>query len=53
MVNTRSGRKMVKPYPLPGVCKGRPINNCTRSKSCKKTKANIRRSYCRKKTNRH
>jgi hypothetical protein len=52
MVQTRSGRKTLKAYPK--HCKGRPINNCRKSRKCKTTKAGIRASYCRKsKNNRH
>ena len=33
------------------VCRGRKVESCERKKSCKKTVAGIRRSYCRSRKN--
>jgi len=48
MVKTRSG-KTLKLYPK--ECRGKPLNNCRRSRKCKTTKPGIRASYCRKRKN--
>ena len=57
MVQTRSMRRTRKQIyrsrVKSSVCRGKSYDKCRKKIGCKSTKRGRRRSYCRKRTNRH
>lgn len=49
----RSKRQAYRAHLKTSKCRGKPSKQCSRMATCKRTRAGQRRSYCRRRRNRH
>lgn len=52
-MQTRSRKQIYRSRIKSSVCRGKSFTTCRLKNGCKRTMRGSRKSYCRKKTNRH